>query len=208
MPTDAEMMERLKVLAEFRTTAEGWGDEFSPDDLAAIRHALALIERYEVYHGAAADYILCLRQLVYSSIPEVQERAGGDIDRMGLAGKVEAARRALPERQVCSNCGGAGEYDHEHRDFNGEYLGVERVRCDCPGAELDEMQRINAALRKEYEQLVALIERYRGALEQIKGLPEQTVVRDGVDCANWALAIARAALSPDPPAKETEAGGG
>lgn len=131
MPTDAEMLARLEAITQRPHRWGEWAKEFFPEDFAAIRWALRTMERYEAYRSAAEDYILRLRQLVYSSMPEVQERAGGDIDRMGLAGKVEAARRALPERQPCTDCGGYGEYDHEHRDVNGEYLGVERVQCDC-----------------------------------------------------------------------------
>jgi hypothetical protein len=46
METDTEMMERLKQLARYRETVPAWGDDLSPDDLAAIRCALELIERY------------------------------------------------------------------------------------------------------------------------------------------------------------------
>jgi len=43
METDAEMMERLQRLS---ANPESWDEEVSPDDKAAIRRALELIERY------------------------------------------------------------------------------------------------------------------------------------------------------------------
>ncbi|MFH1110954.1 MAG: hypothetical protein V1790_17410 [Planctomycetota bacterium] len=52
--TEPQMLARLEVLAQRRLTVLAWGDELSPDDIAAIRRALAMLKQYR---GALEELI-------------------------------------------------------------------------------------------------------------------------------------------------------
>jgi len=59
METDTEMMERLRQLARYRETVPAWGDDLSPDDKAAIRRALELIEHWRNCSAANPNVCTC-----------------------------------------------------------------------------------------------------------------------------------------------------
>ena len=55
-----------------------------------------------------------------------------------------AELEAALSRYVCPDCGGRGCCPVEHRDINGEYLGMEQVECAC--TDLKPFQILDAAL--------------------------------------------------------------
>lgn len=97
------------------------------DELAAALEDLLKVETIHKPYCPSAPQILPLDRCTCGRWKTI-ERAGA-----ALAPYRSAAQPTAALKPLCSECGDSGEYNVEHRDHNGEYLGTERVRCNCGG---------------------------------------------------------------------------
>jgi len=101
---NAELERRRQAERErdnMRATWErAWAQPTSEEYQHRIRGLLCLLGKYATFRSVAENYILRLRQIVYSGVDSIKAQAGIEITSMDLAGRLEKARFALgPERK-------------------------------------------------------------------------------------------------------------
>lgn len=96
---------------------------------ARVRELEAAKRLLECFREAAEAYIVRLRQIAYSGVGSIRDRAGIEITCMDLAGKLERVRTAIEARNtigelkhdsadVCR----CGDYRKDHKDGIGKCL--------------------------------------------------------------------------------------